>query len=437
MEKVVIADVSAREIIDSRGNPTVEVDITLSDGTTGRAAVPSGASTGEREAVELRDKNLGEKFDGIDLKRRFCGNGVLGAVSNIKEQIAPTLIGLDPTNQIGIDALMLAMDNTENKSELGANAVLAVSLANAKAAANYLRIPLYRYIGGVNAHILPTPMMNILNGGVHSDAPIDIQEFMIIPHHAESFKEAVRMGTETFHALKSILKERHLSTAVGDEGGFAPDLKSNEDALVVIIEAIEKAGYEPGEEIAIGLDVAASEFFDKEENLYVFKKSDQSRRNVEDMIRWYKELINKYPIYSIEDGLDENDWDGWSELTKELGGDLQLVGDDLFVTNPKYLAQGIERDTANAILIKVNQIGSLTETLNCIELAKISGYGNIISHRSGETEDTTIADIAVGTNAGQIKAGSMSRTDRICKYNQLIRIEEALGDNAIFMGNIR
>ncbi|MDR2200866.1 MAG: phosphopyruvate hydratase, partial [Puniceicoccales bacterium] len=430
MTKITIGDIVGREVIDSRGNPTVEVDVILSNGTRGRASVPSGASTGEREAIELRDKDANHEFKDIDPQKRYCGRGVLAAIHNIRERIAPVLIGLEPFDQSGIDALMLAIDGTDNKSELGANAILAVSLANAKAAAKFLAVPLYRYIGGVNARILPTPMMNVLNGGAHSDAPIDIQEFMIIPHHAESFREALRMGAETFHALKAVLKGRHLSTAVGDEGGFAPNLASNEDALEVIVEAIEKAGYKPGDDIAIALDVAASEFFNREENLYIFHKSDGSRRRSEDMIGWYKELLKKYPIHSIEDGLDQNDWDGWEELTDELGDDLQLVGDDLFVTNPKYLAQGIELGTANSILIKVNQIGSLTETLNCIELAKTSGYTNVISHRSGETEDTTIADIAVATNAGQIKTGSMSRTDRICKYNQLLRIEEELGDGA-------
>ncbi|MDR2812310.1 MAG: phosphopyruvate hydratase [Puniceicoccales bacterium] len=436
MAKITISDVLGREIIDSRGNPTVEVDVILSDGTVGRAAVPSGASTGEREAIELRDRDTKQEFENIDLKKRFCGRGVLAAVNNVTERIAPAIMELDPFNQAGIDTLMLAIDGTENKGELGANAILAVSLATAKAAANCLKIPLYRYLGGVNARILPIPMMNVLNGGAHSDAPVDVQEFMIVPHHAETLRESVRMGAETFHALKEVLKNRKLSTAVGDEGGFAPNLDSNEDALKVIIEAIEKAGYEPGEDISIALDVAASEFFEKEKNLYIFKKSDQSKYRASELISWYEELIAKYPIHSIEDGLDQNDWDGWAELTGRLGDQIQLVGDDLFVTNPEYLAQGIERDTANAILIKVNQIGSLTETLDCIELAKTAGYKNIISHRSGETEDTTIADIVVATNAGQIKTGSMSRTDRICKYNQLIRIEEELGDSAIFAGNI-
>ncbi|MDR0417972.1 MAG: phosphopyruvate hydratase [Puniceicoccales bacterium] len=436
MVKVTISDVLAREVIDSRGNPTVEVDVHLSDGTLGRAAVPSGASTGEREAIELRDGDADHKFEGIDPKKRFCGRGVLAAIHNVAERIAPTLEGMDPLDQVGVDTLMLAIDNSENKSELGANAILAVSLATAKAAANYLKVPLYRYIGGINARVLPIPMMNVLNGGAHSDAPVDIQEFMIVPHYAETFHEAVRMGAEIFHALKSVLKSRHLSTAVGDEGGFAPNLDSNEDALKVIIEAIEKAGYVPGDDIKIALDVAASEFFEKDENLYVFKKSDQSRRKASEMISWYEELIKKYPIHSIEDGLDENDWDGWVELTERLDDQIQLVGDDLFVTNSKYLTQGIEQGIANAILIKLNQIGSLTETLQCIELAKTAGYRNIVSHRSGETEDTTIADIAVATNVGQIKTGSMSRTDRVCKYNQLMRIEEQLGDSAIFAGNL-
>jgi enolase len=436
MAKVTISDVWAREIIDSRGNPTVEVDIILSDGTMGRAAVPSGASTGGREAVELRDRNVLYEFENIDPQKRFCGRGVLGAIRNVTERIAPAVMGLDPFDQVGLDMLMLALDGTENKRELGANAILAVSLATAKAAANYLKIPLYRYLGGINARVLPIPMMNVLNGGAHSDAPVDIQEFMIVPHHADTFRESVRMGAETFHALKAVLKDRKLSTAVGDEGGFAPDLDSNEDALKLIIEAIERAGYKPGEDISIALDVAASEFYEKEDNLYVFRKSDQSRHRASELIDWYEELIKKYPIRSIEDGLDEDDWDGWGELTVRLGDQVQLVGDDLFVTNSEYLARGIEGSTANAILVKVNQIGTLTETLDCIELAKTAGYKGIVSHRSGETEDTTIADIAVATNIGQIKTGSMSRTDRVCKYNRLMRIEEVLGDSAIFAGNI-
>lgn len=436
MEKITISDILAREIIDSRGNPTVEADVILSDGTVGRAAVPSGASTGEREAIELRDKDADCEFEGIDPKRRFNGKGVLAAVSNVTERIAPALLGLNPFDQAGIDSIMLAIDGTENKRNLGANAILSVSLAVAKAAAESVGLPLYRYLGGVNARTLPIPMMNVLNGGAHSDAPVDIQEFMIIPHHAETLRESVRMGAETFHALKTVLKNRKLSTAVGDEGGFAPNLASNEDALGAIVEAIELAGYRPGEDISIALDVAASEFFDAEKGLYVFKKSDHSQHTSTDLINWYAELIQKYPIRSIEDGLDENDWTGWAELTQRLGNDVQLVGDDLFVTNPAYLAKGIDLDVANSVLIKVNQIGSLTETLNCIELAKTSGYTSVVSHRSGETEDTTIADIAVATNAGQIKTGSMSRTDRICKYNQLMRIEEELGDSAIFAGNL-
>lgn len=436
MKKVTISDIIAREIIDSRGNPTVEADVILSDGCMGRAAVPSGASTGEREAIELRDKDVDMLIDGIDSKQRYNGKGVLAAVANITQKIAPALIGLNPFDQATIDSLMIDLDGTPNKSQLGANAILAVSLAMARAAANCLSIPLYRYIGGVNARVLPIPMMNVLNGGAHSDAPVDIQEFMIVPHNASTFREALRMGAETFHALKSVLKAKNLSTAVGDEGGFAPNLSSNEEALQFIVAAIEKAGYRPGEDISIALDVAASEFFSKEEGVYIFKKSDHSRHTSSDMIEWYRELMQKYPIRSIEDGLGENDWDGWSEMTDELGDDLQLVGDDLFVTNPQYLMRGIEEDIANSILIKVNQIGTLTETLNCIELAKSSGYTSIVSHRSGETEDTTIADIVVATSVGQIKTGSMSRTDRICKYNQLIRIEEELGDSALFAGNL-
>jgi enolase len=370
------------------------------------------------------------------MKKRFCGRGVLLAVKNVNKRIAPALVGSDAFDQIAIDAIMVKFDGTKNKSDLGANAILGVSLAVAKAAANSAGLPLYRYLGGTNAKILPIPMMNVMNGGAHSDAPIDIQEFMIVPHNAKSFCESVRMGAETFHALKDVLRSKGLSTAVGDEGGFAPDLESNEMALKVIVEAIEMAGYDPGKDISIALDVAASEFFDSHKKCYIFKKSDQSIHDVGSMIDFYKSLIKKYPIISIEDGLDENDWIGWKKLTESLADKIQLVGDDLFVTNPEYLGQGIKEGIANSILIKVNQIGSLSETLDCIELAKSAGYKSIVSHRSGETEDCTIADIAVATNAGQIKTGSMSRTDRVCKYNQLLRIEEELGTQALFAGRL-
>jgi enolase len=429
-----ITEVIGREIIDSRGNPTVEVDIILSNGTLGRAAVPSGASTGEHEALELRDGEAAAKLlpGGEKDRKRYGGKGVLAAVRNVNEVIAPALEGLDACDQGKIDAIMLALDGTSTKQNLGANAILGVSLAAAKAAANFLQLPLYRYLGGVNGKVLPVPMMNILNGGAHSDAPIDFQEFMIVPQGAKSFREALRMGAEVFHALKSVLKSRKLSTAVGDEGGFAPDLPSNEAVLSAMVEAIEKANYVPGKDVFIALDVAASEFYDPTKKIYIFKKSDQSQHSAADLIKYYEKLCSGYPIVAIEDGLDENDWEGWRLLTEKLGNRIQLVGDDLFVTNPDYLRRGIEADTANAILVKVNQIGSLSETLDTIELAKRSSYGTIISHRSGETEDTTIADIAVATNAGQIKTGSLSRTDRIAKYNQLLRIEEELGAQAIY-----
>jgi enolase len=430
-----IENIFAREILDSRGHPTVEVDVRLSDNSFGRAAVPSGASTGEREAIELRDSSTDGKAlpQNIDKNRRFGGKGVLTAVYNVNTIIAPALVGFDAFDQVGIDHRMIALDGSPTKSQLGANAILGVSLAVARAAANAIRVPLYRYIGGVNAKLLPIPMMNVLNGGAHSDAPIDIQEFMIVPHHATSFREAIRMGAETFHALKAVLKDKKLSTAVGDEGGFAPDLPSNEAALDAIVEAIERAGYEAEKDIRIALDPAASEFYDAKEGSYIFKKSDHSKHDAADMISFYQKLVDKYPICSIEDGLGENDWEGWKVLTDKLSR-IQIVGDDLFVTNPKELQKGIDRGIANAILVKINQIGSLTETLDCVELAKKAGYKSIISHRSGETEDTTIADIAIGTNAGQIKTGSMSRTDRICKYNQLLRIEEELGADAIYAG---
>ena len=419
-----IVDVLGREILDSRGNPTVEVEVLLESGIIGRAAVPSGASTGEHEAVELRDGD----------KRRYLGKGVLKAVENINEKIADELIDFDAVDQVSIDNFLKELDGTENKSVLGANAILGVSLACAKAAAEALGLPLYNYIGGTNAKTLPVPMMNILNGGSHADNTVDFQEFMVMPHGADTFAEALRMGTETFHSLKAVLKAKGYNTSVGDEGGFAPNLKSNEETLDIILEAIEKAGYKPGVDISLALDVASSEMYIKEKGIYRFFKSDKSEKTSEEMVEIYKELSNKYPIISIEDGLDENDWDGWKLLTDELGDKIQLVGDDLFVTNTERLATGIEKGIANSILIKVNQIGTLTETLDAIEMAKRAGYTSVISHRSGETEDATIADIAVATNAGQIKTGSASRTDRIAKYNQLLRIEEELDTTAIFPG---
>jgi enolase len=417
-----IIDIVGREIIDSRGNPTVEVEVTLINGVAGRAAVPSGASTGVNEALELRD----------GVSTRYLGKGVQKAVKNINTTIAKALDGMDALDQPTIDQILLKLDGTANKSKLGANAMLGVSMAVAHAAANYVEQPLFRYIGGVNAKCLPVPMMNILNGGAHSDAPVDIQEFMIMPKGAKSFSEGLRMGGEVFHSLKSVLKKMNLSTAVGDEGGFAPNLKSNQQALDVIMIAIEKAGYVPGKEVFIALDSASSEFFDKKTKKYVFKKSDNSKRSAEEMVEFYAKWIKKYPIISIEDGCDESDWAGWKKLTDALGDRCQLVGDDLFVTNTKFLKKGIDMGVANSILVKVNQIGTLTETLDAIEMAKRAGYTAVISHRSGETEDTTIADIAVATNAGQIKTGSMSRTDRVAKYNQLLRIEEMLGDTAVY-----
>ncbi len=417
-----IAKVVGREILDSRGNPTVEVDVTLECGVTGRAAVPSGASTGENEAVELRD---GEKT-------RYGGKGVRKAVRNVNEVIFPEIAGRDALDQAGLDQLMIKLDGTPTKSKLGANAILAVSLATAKAAAEYCGLPLYRYLGGVNAKVLPVPMMNILNGGAHSDAPVDLQEFMIVPRGARTFAEGLRMGAEVFHALKSVLKGMGLSTAVGDEGGFAPALKNNTQALDVIMQAIKKAGYKAGKDVFIALDSAASEFYDEASKRYVFKKSDGSKHTAADMTAFYADLVDRYPIISIEDGLSEKDWDGWKLLTDKLGDKVQLVGDDLFVTNTRFLQKGIERGVANSILIKVNQIGSLTETLDAIRMASRAKYTSVISHRSGETEDSTIADIAVATNVGQIKTGSLCRTDRVCKYNQLLRIEEQLGDQAVY-----
>ncbi len=417
-----IVDVKAREIIDSRGNPTIEVEVLLESGTVGRAAVPSGASTGENEAIELRDED----------KKRFFGKGVLKAVKNVNNIIADALEGKDALDQVEIDRLLIQLDGTPNKSRLGANAILGVSLAVAKAVANYLGIPLYRYIGGVNAKVLPVPLMNILNGGKHADNNVDLQEFMIVPVNTSKFSEALRMGVEVFHMLKSVLKSKGYSTAVGDEGGFAPNLKSNVEAIEVILEAIEKAGYKPGVDIYLALDSAASEFY--EDGKYVFFKSDKSEKTSEQMVKFYEELVKNYPIISIEDGMSEHDWEGWEMLTEALGSKIQLVGDDIFVTNIEIFSKGIEKGIANSILIKLNQIGTLTETLDCIELAKRNGYTAVISHRSGETEDTTIADLAVATNVGQIKTGSASRTDRIAKYNQLLRIEEELGEDAVFAG---
>jgi enolase len=427
MPKTTIQKVHAREILDSRGNPTVEVDVRLEGGAVGRAAVPSGASTGEHEAWELRDGD----------RRRYDGKGVLKAVANVNEKIAPAIKNWDARDQAKIDNAMIAMDGSPNKKNLGANAILGVSLAVAHAAAAAQNLPLFRYLGGNEARVLPVPMMNILNAGAHSDAPIDFQEFMIMPRGAPTFAEGLRYGAEVFHALKSVLKDRGLSTNVGDEGGFAPQLKSADDALESIIKAIEKAGYKAGEQIFIALDPASSEFFDREKNAYVFKKSDGSQKSAEELVDYYAELCAKFPIVSIEDGCAENDWDGWNKLTKRLGDKIQLVGDDLFVTNVKFLEKGIDQHVANSILIKVNQIGTLTETLATIDLAKKNKYTSVISHRSGETEDTTISDIAVATNAGQIKTGSLCRTDRVAKYNQLLRIAEELGDKAIYGGNIR
>ncbi|MGA8482000.1 MAG: phosphopyruvate hydratase [Chthoniobacterales bacterium] len=422
MSLTIISELRARQVLDSRGNPTIEVDVELTGGAVGRAIVPSGASTGEHEAWELRDGD----------KERFGGKEVRRAVENVETEIADAIVGMDALEQISIDQAMIALDGTANKKQLGANAILGVSLAVAHAAAAQLDLPLFRYLGGPNAKVLPVPMMNIINGGAHSDAPIDFQEFMIMPKGAPTFAEGLRYGAEVFHALKSVLKERGLSTAVGDEGGFAPNLNSVEDTLDTIAKAIEKAGYILGSDIAFALDVASSEFYDKANDVYIFKKSDQSKKSVDELIALYQQLCTKYPIISIEDGCAENDWAGWKKLTDALGQKVQLVGDDLFVTNVEFLKKGIESGVANSILVKVNQIGSLTETLDSIELAKENHYTSVISHRSGETEDTTIADLAVATNAGQIKTGSLSRTDRIAKYNQLLRIEEELGDNACY-----
>ena len=422
-----IIDIRAREILDSRGNPTVEADVFLDSGIFGRAAVPSGASTGENEAVELRDTTS---------KKRYLGKGVQKAVTNVNTIICPELLGYDALDQIGVDGAMIELDGTATKKKLGANAMLAISLATAKAAAEYSGLPLFRYIGGANAKVLPVPMMNVLNGGAHSDAPVDCQEFMVMPKGAPTFSEALRMGAEIFHALKKVLKGLNMSTAVGDEGGFAPELKNNEQALEVLMKAIKAAGYKAGKDVFIALDPASSEFYDSEKKRYVFKKSDKSRKTAAQMVDFWADWVKRYPIISIEDGMDENDWTGWKKLTDAIGDSCQLVGDDLFVTNTKFLSKGIKMGVANSILIKVNQIGTLTETLEAIEMANRAGYTAVVSHRSGETEDTTIADIAVATNAGQIKTGSLCRTDRICKYNQLLRIEEMLGDDAVYGGMI-
>jgi enolase len=414
-----IIDVKAREILDSRGNPTVEVDVIVACGAVGRAAVPSGASTGKREALELRDKR----------SKRFGGKGVATAVKNVLDEIAPAIRGMDSADQMALDRFMIELDGTPNKSKIGANAILGVSMAAVRAASIAYGLPLYKYLGGINARCLPLPMMNIINGGAHAANNLDIQEFMIVPVGAKSIVQAVRMGAETFHSLKKILKDKGLNTAVGDEGGFAPDLESNEEAVKLIIRAIESAGYKPGSDIGLALDCAASEFYEK--GKYVLK-SDNKKLNADKLIDYYESLIDKHPILSIEDGLAEQDWDGWALMTDRLEGSIQIVGDDIFVTNPEIFGKGIEEGIANSILIKLNQIGTVTETLDTIEMAKIAGYTTVISHRSGETEDTFIADFVVGVNGGQIKTGSMSRSDRVAKYNQLIRIEEELGDGAMF-----
>ena len=421
-----IIDIQAREILDSRGNPTVEADVVLESGAVGRAAVPSGASTGVNEAVELRD----------GVKKRYLGKGVQKAVKNIESKILPELLGRDSTDQVGIDGAMLALDGTATKGKLGANAILAISLATAKASANALGQPLYKYIGGPNAKVLPVPMANVINGGAHSDAPIDFQEFMVMPTGLPTFSEGLRAITEIFHALKGVLKKRGLSTAVGDEGGFAPQLNSTEDAIECILAAIKAAGYKSGKQIFLALDVASSEFYDSKKKRYTFKKSDGTKMTADQIVDFYAKLTNKYPIISIEDGCDENDWTGWKKLTEKIGERVQLVGDDLFVTNTKFLQKGIDTGTANSILVKVNQIGSLTETLDAVELAHNNNYTAVLSHRSGETEDATIADLAVATNCGQIKTGSLSRSDRTAKYNQLLRIEQELGSSATYGGRI-
>jgi enolase len=419
-----ITDVWAREILDSRGNPTIEVEVELEDGTVGRAAIPSGASTGENEAVELRDGD----------KSRYMGKGVLKAVENVNKIISEEVIGFDAVDQVGIDKMMIELDGTPTKSKLGANAILGVSLAVAKASAQSFGLPLYRYIGGTNAKVLPAPMMNIINGGSHADNNVDFQEFMIFPLGAPTFAEALRTGAEVFHTLKGVLKKKGYNTAVGDEGGFAPNLKTNVEAIEVILEAITKAGYKPGEQVYIALDPAASEFYDTTKKKYVFHKSDNSEKSSEEMVKYWENWVNQYPIVSLEDGMSEGDWDGWKLLTDTVGNKIQLVGDDVFVTNVEYLSKGIQKGVANSILVKVNQIGTLTETLDAVEMAKKAKYTAVLSHRSGETEDATIADIAVATNCGMIKTGSASRTDRIAKYNQLLRIEEELGTNGYYAG---
>jgi enolase len=419
-----ITDVYAREVLDSRGNPTIEVEVYTDSGAFGRALVPSGASTGEHEAVELRDGD----------KNRYLGKGVEQAVDNVNTKIAPEILGMDVTQQVLIDQIMMDLDGTMNKGKLGANAILGVSMAVARAAADYVGLPLYLYLGGFNAKELPTPMMNIINGGSHADNNVDFQEFMIMPVGAPTFKEALRTGAEVFHALKAVLKGKGYNTAVGDEGGFAPNLGSNEEALEVIMTAIEKAGYKPGSDVMLAMDVASSEFYNKDKGVYVLDGEGGKELSAAELVDFYATLVEKYPIISIEDGLDENDWDGWKILTDKLGEKVQLVGDDLFVTNTERLSNGIEKGIANSILIKVNQIGTLTETFEAIEMAKKAGYTAVVSHRSGETEDSSIADIAVATNAGQIKTGSLSRTDRIAKYNQLLRIEDELGDTAKYNG---
>jgi len=419
-----IVEITARQILDSRGNPTVEAEVILAGGVMGRAAVPSGASTGEHEAVELRDGD----------KHRYLGKGVLKAVSNVQAEIAPALMGMDAANQRELDNAMLELDGSEDKGRLGANDILTVSMAACRAAANALQMPLYRYLGGVNGNVLPVPMMNIINGGAHADNNVDFQEFMAMPVGAHSFSEALRMGTEVFHTLKGVLKKRGYNTSVGDEGGFAPSLKSNVEAIEVILEAITQAGYKPGEQVAIALDPATSELYKEGKGKYMFWKSDKTSKTSDEMVKYWADWVRQYPIVSLEDGLSEDDWDGWRALTKEVGAKIQLVGDDLFVTNPKRLQQGIDTAAGNSILVKVNQIGTVSETLDAISLARQNGYTAVISHRSGGTEDTFIADLAVGTDAGQIKTGSASRTDRICKYNQLLRIEEDLGGAARFLG---
>ena len=436
MSSTQIVDIKAREILDSRGNPTIEVDVVLASGVIGRAAVPSGASTGTYEAHELRDADVPAKHfaKGVDPKKRYNGKGVLKAVENVNEAIASLLVGQDAQDQVGLDTAMIGLDGTKNKSKLGANAILGVSMAAAHASAAALGQPLYRYIGGPNAKVLPIPLMNIMNGGAHSDAPVDIQEFMVVPSGAKSFSEALRMGTEIFHALKKVLKAQGLSTSVGDEGGFAPKVASNEAALEAIAAAVKASGYKLGKEVFLALDVAASEFFDEKTGKYTFHKSDKSQRKSAEMVKFYQDLQKRYPIVSIEDGFSEADWTGWKRATDAMGADTQLVGDDLFVTNTEFLSRGIKTKTANSILVKVNQIGSLTETFDAVAMAQRAGYSAIISHRSGETEDTFIADLAVATNAGQIKTGAPARSERVAKYNQLLRIEEELMDAAVYAG---